>query len=88
MRAVLVAPFTQLTFVSFDLQVFLFDVLHTTALSRVGHFVGMCGVTLFATALVAEVGGAWGAVSSQWVVNPALDYVGIGGGTFLVAQDT
>lgn len=52
-RHLLVAPFTQLTFLSFDLQMFLFDVFHTSPAARVGHGVGMTGVTLFGLALVA-----------------------------------
>ena len=60
LRSLLIAPFTQLTFVSFDLQMFLFDVLHTSTAARVGHAVGMAGVTLFAMALAAHALGPWG----------------------------
>jgi hypothetical protein len=46
-RMVLVAPFTQLTFFSFDLQAFLFGVFHTTFWARAGHLVFMCTVNFF-----------------------------------------
>jgi hypothetical protein len=58
LRVFLVAPFTQLTFVSFDLQMFLFDVFHTTRVARVGHFAGMVGVNLFALALAVRESGS------------------------------
>ena len=58
LRSFLVAPFTQLTFVSFDLQMFLFDVFHTTRAARVGHFAGMTGVNLFAMALAVRSAGS------------------------------
>lgn len=58
LRSFLVAPFTQLTFVSFDLQMFLFDVFHTTRVARVGHFAGMFGVNLFALALAVRWSGS------------------------------
>ncbi len=61
LRCFLVAPLTQLTFVSFDLQMFLFDVFHTTRVARAGHLLGMLGVNLFAMALAAHAtGSAWG----------------------------
>lgn len=44
---VLVAPFTQLTFLSFDLQIFLFEVFHLTFWAKVGHLTGMIGVNFF-----------------------------------------
>lgn len=44
---VLVAPFTQLTFLSFDLQAFLYRVFHLSLAARVGHFVFMPAVNLF-----------------------------------------
>lgn len=47
LRMVLVAPFTQLTFVSFDLQAFLFAVFHRSVGARVGHLVGMVMVNFF-----------------------------------------
>jgi hypothetical protein len=46
LRMVLVAPFTQLTFFSFDLQAFLFGVFHTTFWARAGHLLCMCAVNL------------------------------------------
>jgi hypothetical protein len=69
--AVLVAPATQLTFVNFDQQAFLFDVFHTTRLARVGHGVGMAGVNLFAMVLLAGALGpvaalAWAALLLVW----------------------
>ncbi|MFO0609561.1 MAG: hypothetical protein U0324_40735 [Polyangiales bacterium] len=64
LRHALVAPFTQLTLVSFDLQMFLFDVFHTSVGARVGHFVGMAGVNLFAMAIAARAAGSpWGGVA-------------------------
>lgn len=60
-RALLVAPFTQLTFLSFDLQVFLFDVLHTSRLALAGHLVGMTAVNLLLLALASALtGSVWG----------------------------
>jgi hypothetical protein len=47
LRMVLVAPFTQLTFFSFDLQAFQFGVFHTTVWSRAGHLLFMSGVNFF-----------------------------------------
>lgn len=58
LRSMLVAPFTQLTFVSFDLQMFLFDVFHRTLVARLGHFLGMVSATLFFLALLAWVSPA------------------------------
>ena len=58
LRASLVAPFTQLTFVSFDLQMFLFDVFHTSRAARVGHLAGMTGVNLFGLALAVRWSGS------------------------------
>ena len=60
LRTCLVAPFTQLTFVSFDLQMFLFDVFHTSVGARLGHFLGMTGVNLFVMALAARGAGLLG----------------------------
>ncbi|MCB9781199.1 MAG: hypothetical protein H6742_21715 [Alphaproteobacteria bacterium] len=61
LRDALVAPFTQLTFLSFDLQAFLFEVFHTTFVSRAGHLLGMVGVNLFLmagfSALTAGIDG-------------------------------
>ena len=72
LRSCLVAPFTQLTFVSFDLQMFLFDVFHRSVGARAGHLVGMSGVNLFAMALAVRWtgsiggGGAYAAVLLLW----------------------
>jgi hypothetical protein len=60
-RAILVAPYTQLTFLSFDLQVFLFDVLHTSRVALAGHLFGMTAVNLLLLALVSSLTGSiWG----------------------------
>lgn len=53
-RMILVAPFTQLTLVSFDLQMFLFQVFHRTLVARVGHAVFMASTTFFALAALAS----------------------------------
>lgn len=54
LRMVLVAPFTQLTFFSFDLQAFLFGVFHTTFSARAGHLLFMCAVNFF---MLLDLGG-------------------------------
>jgi hypothetical protein len=72
LRSCLVAPFTQLTFVSFDLQMFLFDVFHRSLGARAGHLLGMAGVNLFAMAFAVRwtgsIGGglAYAAVLLLW----------------------
>lgn len=53
LRMSMVAPFTQLTFVSFDLQVFLFEVFHQRLSAKIGHLVGMVGVNFFLMAGLA-----------------------------------
>lgn len=58
LRHAMVAPYTQLTLVSFDLQMFLFDVLHPTPTARAGHALGMTTVVLGGLALLGHVGGA------------------------------
>lgn len=58
LRDALVAPFTQLTFLSFDLQDFLFGVFHTTWTARMGHLVGMTLVNLFLMAGFSELTAA------------------------------
>lgn len=68
-RTFLVAPFTQLTFLSFDLQMFLFDVFHTSRVARVGHAVGMTGVTFAWLALAVTVTGT---PAAAWVLGAAL----------------
>jgi len=62
-RSFLVAPFTQLTFVSFDLQAFLFDVFHTTWVARIGHFVGMTGVNFFLMVAAGALAGPAGVLA-------------------------
>ena len=51
----IVAPFTQLTFFSFELQAFLFIVFHRTLISRIGHFAFMIAVNFFVMAGLAQV---------------------------------
>ncbi|WP_330924859.1 hypothetical protein [Candidatus Sororendozoicomonas aggregata] len=46
-RSAMVAPFTQMTFFSFDLQAFLFQIFHQTKLARFGHFTFMMFVNMF-----------------------------------------
>lgn len=58
-RDALVAPFTQLTFLSFDLQYFLFGVFHQTWTARAGHLVGMSLVTLFLMAGFSKLTAGW-----------------------------
>ena len=50
---VVVAPFTQLTFLNWDLQAFLFEVFHRSRVARAGHFVFMAAVNFFAMAGLA-----------------------------------
>lgn len=56
-RNVLVAPFTQLSLGSFDLQMFLFDVLHTSVAARATHLIGMAAVNLIVAALLSQLAG-------------------------------
>lgn len=70
-RSFFVAPFTQFTFMSFDLQIFLLDVLHTSWVARMGHLVGMTGVNFFFMLLLSslwgpEAGMAYGIVLLGW----------------------
>jgi ribosome-associated toxin RatA of RatAB toxin-antitoxin module len=58
LRMVMVAPMTQMTFVSFDLQVFLYSVFHTTAAARVGHFVFQAAVTFWLLVAACALGPA------------------------------
>jgi len=46
-RMTMVAPFTQMTFVSFDLQAFLFGVFHQSIVAQTGHFLFMVAVNFF-----------------------------------------
>jgi hypothetical protein len=50
----LVAPFTQLTLFSFDLQAFLYEVFHQKVWARAGHFTFMFLVNLFIMAGLAQ----------------------------------
>lgn len=63
-RAFVVAPFTQFTFRSFDLQMFLLDVLHLSWMARMGHLVGMTAVNLWVMALLVALGGP---AAGPWV---------------------
>jgi len=58
-RSFVVAPFTQFTIRSFDLQMFLFDVLHMSFIARAGHLVGMTAVNLFVMGALTQLGGPW-----------------------------
>ena len=74
-RMVMVAPMTQCTLLSFDLQVFLYGVFHTTLVARIGHFVFQAAVTFWLLVAV-----------SHWSL-PALGQLGNGavvGGTVLL----
>lgn len=68
--ALLVAPFTQLTLFSFDLQAFLYEVFHQRASARIGHFLGMPAVNFFLMAGLARVwpalGTAYAALLLVW----------------------
>ncbi len=59
LRAFVVAPFTQFTLRSFDLQIFLLDVMHMSWMARVGHLIGMTCVNLFFMAWLVSMGGPW-----------------------------
>jgi hypothetical protein len=60
-----IAPFTQLTFVSFELQAFLHNVFHTSLIARLGHILFMPAVNFFVMVALAgirpspAVGHAW-----------------------------
>lgn len=71
-RMALVAPNTQLTVLSFELQAFLFDVFHLRAVSRLGHAAFMTTCNFFAMLLFAQwyAGDApphWFGASGAWV---------------------
>ena len=53
-RSAMVAPFTQLTFFSFDLQAFLFQIFHQTKVARFGHFTFMIGVNFFLMSALSQ----------------------------------
>lgn len=59
-RDSMVAPFPQLSFFSFDLQAYLFELLHGSWLARAGHFVGMGGAVTCLLALLSLVAGPTG----------------------------
>lgn len=71
-RDVLVAPMTQLTFVSFPLQAFLFSVLHQSRAARVGHLVGMLLVNLGLLGLAAWLTQGWPGVDGAALLSGAL----------------
>ncbi|MDB4928760.1 MAG: uncharacterized protein JWM10_1244 [Myxococcaceae bacterium] len=73
---VVVAPFTQFTFFSFDLQAFLYEIFHTHAVTRVGHFVFMLGVNLFLMAGLARLPGA-AALNGWAALDPATAYAAL-----------
>lgn len=55
LREAMVAPMTQLTFASFDLQCYLYQVFHTTLTARLGHLLGMTAEVLCLLAALANV---------------------------------
>lgn len=80
LRMLLVAPFTQLTFFSFELQAFLFGVFHTTFWARAGHLIFMCAVNFFMLVGLGQVelgagidaGLLYAIVLALWHVSVAL----------------
>ena len=77
LRMVLVAPMTQCTFLSFDLQLFLYGVFHTTLVARVGHFVFQALVTLWLlVAATAMPAGEWllGGALLAWYAAMAIQH--------------
>ncbi len=71
LRDLVIAPYTQLTFVSFDLQMFLFDVLHLSPIARASHLVGFFGTNLAVTTLLSwhlgpSAGSAYVALLAAW----------------------
>lgn len=50
-----ISPFTQFTFVSFELQAFLFNVFHTRLASRLGHLLLMPVVNFFVMVALAQL---------------------------------
>lgn len=71
-RAALVAPNTQLTLLSFELQAFLFNVFHRSFISRFGHLAFMTTCNFFAMLLFAQWStgsaheGQWFALNGAW----------------------
>lgn len=84
LRMVMVAPMTQMTFLSFDLQLFLYGVFHQTWTARIGHFVFQAGVTVWLLAAAAALvpaspwlpSGAWllGGILWLWYAAMARQY--------------
>lgn len=75
-RMALVAPNTQMTLLSFDLQAFLFDVFHLRFASRFGHAAFMTTCNFFAMLLFAQ----WfqGGEPALWIgLNGAWAYAGL-----------
>jgi len=69
LRAIVIAPCTQLTFFSFDLQMFLFDVLHVSRFARLSHGLGMLLVNLVIAALLTFYSQSlWGAAAFAGVL--------------------
>ena len=71
-RMVLVAPMTQCTLLSFDLQVFLYGVFHTTKTARIGHFVFQAAVTWWLLVAAGQWAVAGGAVTGAHVLGAVL----------------
>lgn len=73
-QTVVIAPFTQLTFFSFDLQVFLYMVFHQSFIARAGHTVFMAAVNFSLMAGLAQLpvpggvslGVVYAAVLAAW----------------------
>lgn len=80
LRFMMVSPMTQLTFVSFDMQCFLYQVFHLTWVARLGHFFGMTAEIFFLLAAGAGIpigaslhaGHLFAAVLAVWHVGVAL----------------
>lgn len=67
LRWAMIAPMTQLTFASFEMQCFLYQVFHLTWAARLGHLFGMTSQILFvlaggATLPLGQSGLHWGHV--------------------------
>ncbi len=79
-RSAMVAPMTQLTFASFDMQCFLYQVFHTTWTARIGHLLGMTAQVGFLLVALRDVpiagglhvGHALAAVFVAWYAAVAL----------------
>lgn len=64
LRWAMIAPMTQLTFVSFDMQCFLYQIFHRTWIARIGHLLGMTAQILFV--LAAGAGLPLGTSGAHW----------------------